>query len=215
MKRILLLFLILPILTQAVENQVPMGTKGNRLVFTVKNTSPIILNNIHVTVQSCPDWIVFDQTSFNVDSLPAKGKFDTEFAFQVANGEAGRTGEVRFSVADEKGSILARRSIQMKAILAANEIKLFPPYPNPANPSATIQYTLTEAGRVKMEICNVLGQTIRTLLDEEKPSGQWNITWDGKDNEERTVSSGIYMVRFQTTVKGKTNRLTSKIMIQR
>ena len=215
MKKFYLIFLVFPFCLFAVENEVPLGTKGNKLSFTIKNPVPFSIHDIRVAVQSCPDWIAFDQTEFQVDSIDSNGRREVEFHFQVLNGEAGRTGAVRLAVRDENGKILTGRTIHMKTILSTNEIKLFPPYPNPANLSVTLQYTLPEAGQVEIIICNVLGQTIRTLLNEEKPAGQWNVQWNGKDNVGETVSSGIYLVRFQTTVKDRTNQITSKIMIQK
>jgi flagellar hook assembly protein FlgD len=49
-----------------------------------------------------------------------------------------------------------------------------------------------------LKVYNVKGQLVRTLVDEEKLSGNYNIIWDGKDNSGKEVSSGIYFYQLKT-----------------
>jgi hypothetical protein len=53
------------------------------------------------------------------------------------------------------------------------------------------------SARVKIAIYNVLGQEIRTLVDKAKPAGPHTVEWDGSDNDNRPVSSGIYLYRLR------------------
>lgn len=69
-------------------------------------------------------------------------------------------------------------------------------YPNPFNPSTTIRYNLPITGNVKLEIYNVRGQLIKTLVNERMDSGEHTIEWNGTDNTSRSVSSGIYFSRL-------------------
>ncbi|HEX9653708.1 MAG TPA: FlgD immunoglobulin-like domain containing protein, partial [bacterium] len=69
-------------------------------------------------------------------------------------------------------------------------------YPNPFNPTTAIRFDLASASQVTLKIYNVLGQEIRTLLDEFKPAGQHTVQWDGKDDRGAETASGIYIVRF-------------------
>jgi hypothetical protein len=71
-------------------------------------------------------------------------------------------------------------------------------YPNPFNPSTTLQYGLKEAGQVKISVFNARGQLIRTLVNESKAAGTYQIVWDGKDNNGHIASSGIYFFRMET-----------------
>ncbi len=66
-------------------------------------------------------------------------------------------------------------------------------YPNPFNPSTTIRYALPAAGKVKLQIYNVLGALVETLVDENRQAGQYTITWDASN-----VASGVYFYRLTT-----------------
>jgi len=70
-------------------------------------------------------------------------------------------------------------------------------YPNPFNPVTTIEYSVPTRSEVTIEVFNVLGQKVRTLVDEVKSSGSYRIEWDGVDDAGRSVSTGVYLYRFQ------------------
>ena len=69
-------------------------------------------------------------------------------------------------------------------------------YPNPFNPETTIPYALPQSVHVNLVIYNVLGQQIRTLVNEIKPAGYHRVVWDNKDDFGKSVSSGIYLYRI-------------------
>jgi hypothetical protein len=69
-------------------------------------------------------------------------------------------------------------------------------YPNPFNPSTTISYNLPAAMNVSMEIYNVKGQLVRTLVDGFQPAGENIVVWNGTDNTNREVSSGVYFYKL-------------------
>ncbi len=71
-------------------------------------------------------------------------------------------------------------------------------FPNPFNPSTTIQYKVAKEARVKLEIFNLLGQRIRTLIDERQLPGVYRVRWNGLDDQGRPVSTGVYVYRLQT-----------------
>ena len=71
-------------------------------------------------------------------------------------------------------------------------------YPNPFNPETTIKYQLPEAGKVVLKIYNVMGQEIRTLVNEDKEAGYYNIHWDGRDQLGDRVPSSVYIYRLKT-----------------
>jgi len=77
-----------------------------------------------------------------------------------------------------------------------NEFELFQNYPNPFNPSTIIKFTLPESGIVTLKIYDVLGNEIRTLVNNEYSKGTYEIQWNGEDNNGRKVSSGFYIYKL-------------------
>ncbi|NUN69590.1 MAG: choice-of-anchor D domain-containing protein [Bacteroidetes bacterium] len=71
-------------------------------------------------------------------------------------------------------------------------------FPNPFNPVTTIIYSLAHSSDVKLEIFNILGQKVRTLVDAPRSIGVYSVQWDGKDNHGILLSSGIYYYQIQT-----------------
>lgn len=80
-------------------------------------------------------------------------------------------------------------------------------YPNPFNPATTISFTLAETGSVNLEIFNIRGQKIKTLLNETRSSGKHNVVWNGHDGNENPVSSGIYFYKMKTKTGGQTKKM--------
>ncbi len=77
-----------------------------------------------------------------------------------------------------------------------SSIELMQNYPNPFNPSTSISYTISNNSMVQLNIFNINGQTISTLVNEQKDPGTYNIEWDGKNSSGTNVSSGIYLYRL-------------------
>jgi len=71
-------------------------------------------------------------------------------------------------------------------------------YPNPFNPITTITYELPKESMVSIKIYNSLGNEIRTLVNELKPIGQYQVNWDGTDNSGEKVSGGTYFCQLRT-----------------
>ena len=71
-------------------------------------------------------------------------------------------------------------------------------YPNPFNPSTTIRYSLQKTSNVKLTIYNILGVKIRTLVDAFQNAGEHNVVWDGKDDHDTEVGSGVYLYKLES-----------------
>ena len=80
-------------------------------------------------------------------------------------------------------------------------------YPNPFNPTTTINFSLLNPGKVNLKIYNAKGQVVRTLLDEEMESANYQITWNGTDDNNKKVSSGIYFYRMSTKGYSSTKKM--------
>jgi len=70
-------------------------------------------------------------------------------------------------------------------------------YPNPFNPTTIIAYSLPERGNVKIKIYDANGEIIKEILSATQDAGEHQITWDSKNNDGFTVSSGVYFYQVQ------------------
>jgi len=77
------------------------------------------------------------------------------------------------------------------------EFRVNQSYPNPFNPSATIEYALPSDGNVTIEIYDAIGRKVATLLSEYRSAGYHSVTWLGKDEGGTAVASGVYFCRVQ------------------
>ncbi|MBC8415017.1 MAG: T9SS type A sorting domain-containing protein [Candidatus Cloacimonetes bacterium] len=80
-------------------------------------------------------------------------------------------------------------------------------YPNPFNPSTTIKFNLIESGNVKLEIYNIKGQKVKTLLDCYMIPGRSELIWNGKDDNGKQVGSGVYFYQLVTEKKTITKKM--------
>ncbi|MCF7805130.1 MAG: PQQ-binding-like beta-propeller repeat protein [Candidatus Marinimicrobia bacterium] len=73
------------------------------------------------------------------------------------------------------------------------QIALLPNYPNPFNPTTEIQYHMPEAGDVRITVYDIRGKRVRTLVQDHKPAGKHQVTFDAAD-----LPSGMYFYTFRT-----------------
>ena len=74
-------------------------------------------------------------------------------------------------------------------------------YPNPFNPSTTISYNVEQSGHVSLNVYDVMGRLVKTLVSEYKQAGNtsgYQVVWDGLDNSGQQVSAGLYIYSLQT-----------------
>jgi hypothetical protein len=80
---------------------------------------------------------------------------------------------------------------------------LYQNYPNPFNPSTTIKYDIPKAGHVSLEVYNILGQQVLTLMDEMQQAGSYSVLWDGRTRNGATAT-GVYFLRIRAGDYAKT-----------
>ncbi len=80
-------------------------------------------------------------------------------------------------------------------------------YPNPFNPGTELQYSLRRSGQVTLEVYNLLGQKVRTLVNGYQRAGSYSLQWDGTNQQGMTVSSGIYFCRLLLEGSSQTKRM--------
>jgi len=86
----------------------------------------------------------------------------------------------------------------LDAILDPEVTALRSNYPNPFNPSTTIAFDIAQPGQVNIEIYNIKGQRVKTLVNGSFGIGRYSIVWNGDDNSGRNVGSGVYFYRMTT-----------------
>jgi hypothetical protein len=100
--------------------------------------------------------------------------------------------------------IVAITGINDKSGTIPTVYNLYQNYPNPFNPSTIIRFDLPEAGFVTMKIYNILGKEVRTLVNEFRNAGKFNITFEGSN-----LPSGIYIY----TIKANNFSSVRKMML--
>lgn len=88
---------------------------------------------------------------------------------------------------------------------------LLPCEPNPAQGSTRIGFSLARGGMATLEIYDVAGRLVRTLLSGEKPEGTSSVIWDGCNNKGRQLGAGTYFYRLQT----ESGVMTRKMLLVR
>jgi len=88
-----------------------------------------------------------------------------------------------------------------------DDLTLMGNYPNPFNPSTTINYAIAEAGQVSLQLYDLKGTLVRTLVRSNLSAGRYSTQWHGHDNIGNPVVSGIYLARLQQQGEVRTTRM--------
>ena len=80
-------------------------------------------------------------------------------------------------------------------------------YPNPFNPSTTIDYSIANAGEVSIIVYDMMGRHVRTLVSDFSTPGSYSVTWDAKNNEGISVSAGMYVYKMISGDFVKVNKM--------
>jgi len=85
--------------------------------------------------------------------------------------------------------------------------KIHQNYPNPFNPDTTIRYSISEFGKVTISIYNIKGEKVRILVDSFQEPQWYDVVWNGRDENNKPVSSGVYFYRFKTSEKNQIRKM--------
>lgn len=119
----------------------------------------------------------------------------TEYMFTDKTVECGKSYDYRLADVNYSGlKAYYSESVQEISIpvFIPEEYSLQQNYPNPLNPTTTIEFAITESQNIKLQVFDVTGRLVETLVDEYKAIGKWDVTWNA-DN----YNSGIYIYRLQ------------------
>jgi hypothetical protein len=88
-----------------------------------------------------------------------------------------------------------------------DRLVLRPNFPNPFNPGTVIEYTLASPAHVQLEIFDVLGRRVRTLVSTTQLPGSHREVWDGRDDAGASLGSGLYLYRLRAGDETRTRKM--------
>ena len=88
--------------------------------------------------------------------------------------------------------------VQDNSTQVVKDYKLYQNYPNPFNPSTEIKYQVFNHSKVVIKIYDLLGNTVKTLVNQDMSSGTFNVTWSGDNDFGKKVTSGVYFCRMES-----------------
>jgi len=100
-----------------------------------------------------------------------------------------------------------------ESLVVPKEFALFQNHPNPFNPETQIRFQLPAESQVLLSIYNLQGQLLRTLVNRKMPAGEWTESWNGKDEFDKQVPSGIYWYRLHAK-EGKWMKTNKMILLR-
>ncbi len=126
-------------------------------------------------------------------SFAVSGLTSTDFVTAVATDTNGSSSQfaVNVQVDSPTSTDLPPRALPGTYALAQN-------FPNPFNPSTTIQFSIARAGKARLTIFNIRGERVVILIDQIVSIGDHNLLWDGRNGDGRAVASGVYFYRLET-----------------
>jgi len=80
-------------------------------------------------------------------------------------------------------------------------------YPNPFNPETTISFTISDPTYVRLDIYNIKGQKVKSLVKSSYDAGNYKVVWNGTDDTGRLLGSGVYFYRMTTPKFSKTKKM--------
>ena len=126
---------------------------------------------------------------------------ENRFTLHLAQEEKVR--RLRLVLGTESYAVSVSNGISMVPL----DYQLAQNYPNPFNPETTINFEIREMGRVQLDVYNILGQRVRSLLSGTQDAGRYKMKWDGLNDHGQRVASGVYLYRLQAGKWHKTRKM--------
>ncbi|MCL2063849.1 MAG: leucine-rich repeat protein [Candidatus Cloacimonetes bacterium] len=180
---------------------VVVGESSAPCIFTVTNTggSPLVVNTIDLT------GVNHDEFNVSASGLPwtieanETRSFTVSFTPSEPDGPKMANLNITHNASDSPHTTttLIGDSVVSDSDVVIVVTALHGNYPNPFNPETAIRFSLSNSGHVRMDIFNIRGSLVRTLVDNEMNQGSHTVVWNGKDNNGQQVSSGIYFYQMR------------------
>ena len=172
----------------------------NTVTISVVNTWDKNLSDIsfHTEKEDFPEWLSVknQMRTLNVRS----GEKSAEgflLICEVTDAPVNAEAILPFSFVDTQGNHWTFTASVRVGTDKPSVYELYENYPNPFNPSTTISYSLKDTRQAQLDIFNMLGQRLRTLVNKEQAAGIHTVQWDGRNDDGNKVSSGVYFYRLK------------------
>lgn len=172
-------------------------------------TEPITLNSIDFPeLGTVPSYIYPADKVIAIDNNTVRVYFmyvdDLAYGASTQNEGANLGANIRFAAIDidlsgtnVKDNVATVRPLSM---LGQN-------YPNPFNPTTNIKFNIPSASNVNLSVYNVKGQLVKTLVAGSLTAGEHTVTWNGVDNNNNSVASGVYFYRLEANGQSEMRKM--------
>lgn len=193
MKIIILFFLTGLILTSFSQTvyEVTPGTKDNQIILSLSNISDISnAENLQVKITKQSSNLSFNKEEQLVERIYIGNEKEVSFAFDIKReAPVNSKDTVEFLITDNTTIFITKQFILN--YIPPKDFRLEQNFPNPFNPTTTIQYQLHADSRVTLKVYDVLGSEVATLVNEFQPAGYKEIKFDAN-----SFASGLYIYRL-------------------
>jgi len=213
MKKILILIIATAntLFSQTVYELTP-GTKSNEIKLTVANVSETNqATNVNVVIKKKSSSLVFSKEEETIEVIEAKAEAKASFTFDVnRSAPINKKDTIDFMISSPDGIMMTKQFIF--SYTPPKEFRLEQNFPNPFNPTTTIQYQLPNNSKVTLKVYDILGSEVETLVNEEQEAGYKEVKFNASN-----IASGMYIYRLQagnpSTGSGQSFISTKKMMV--
>jgi len=205
---IFLSFILLVAIQAQTVYEVQPGKKGNQIKLTVSNISETEqAQNVKITLLKQSSFVAFKNETETVETIePCKEELIT-FTFDINRiAPVNKKDTIDFMITDANGTSVMKSFIF--SYIPPKEFKLEQNFPNPFNPTTTIQYQLPADSKVTLMVYDILGSEVTTLVNEEQEAGYKEVKFNGSQ-----FSSGVYVYRLIAGPSADGFISTKKMMI--
>ena len=152
------------------------------------------------------DWNEFNK--FTIDNWGAFG-----YSASISDGNAIVGAILDWGVSNATGAayFISNNETLIEDEIIPNKMELSN-YPNPFNPTTTIEFSIQNDSKIELSVYNIKGQKVKTLINNHLEKGNHSIIWSGNDESGRSMSSGIY--NYKLIVKGKTEAVKKCLLLK-